>query len=541
MKKANMIGLGLLFLSASAFSQEKKEDLKDWYLRDYSSEVRGINVNKAYKELLQNKTPQEKIVVAVIDSGIDINHEDLKDVIWVNKDEIPNNGIDDDKNGFIDDVNGWNFLGNTNGDMVNHDNLEVSRMYKKLSAKWEGKSASEIKKEDLADWKLYQKVKNNFKEGKDKATKMKAQYDEFATMYYGAKKVLTAKLDENFTAEDLNKFKPETEKENEAKTLFSNLMSRNIDEEYLTGWKDYVDSQNDWYYNPDVDVRRDIIKDDPNNLREKGYGNNNVYGPEASHGTHVAGTIAAVRNNKIGMDGIAGNVEIMPVRTVPGGDEHDKDVANAIFYAVDNGARVINMSFGKAFSPNEAYVAEAIQYANKKGVLLIHAAGNSSENIDKVVHYPTNYSKHIRGKMKTYITVGASSLNSDKSFPASFTNYGAKSVDIFAPGVDIYSTYPENDYHFSNGTSMATPVVSGVAALILSYYPDLSGKQVKKILEKSSRNLDEQLVYLPGTGGKDEEGNEQPKETVKFEELTRKAGLIDAYKALQLADKKSKY
>ena len=451
------------------------------------------------------------------------------------------NGIDNDDNGYIDDVHGWNFLGNANGDMVGKDNLEVTRLYKKLSAKWEGKTASEIKEENLDEWKYYQRVKNDFEEGRTKAQKMKTQYEQFMAMYETANKILVDTLGTDFTAEQLDSLNVENQGMMQSKAFIQNIRENGIDEDYLEGWGDYVSSQADWYYNPEVDVRRDIIKDDPDNLYETGYGNPKVDGIEPDHGTHVAGIIGAVRNNDVGINGIANHIQIMPVRTVPGGDEHDKDVANAIRYAVDNGARVVNMSFGKSYSPNEKLVAEAIQYAEDNNVLLIHAAGNDGSDVDETDNFPTNYSDYIKGKVKTYLTVGATSINANKDFIASFSNYGDETVDIFAPGVDIYSTYPDDSYEFNNGTSMAAPVVSGISALILSYYPDLKAKHVKKIIEKTATDLSEAMVYLPGSGGQGENGEELEKEEIQFSELSRTAGLINAYEALLAADKKSKY
>lgn len=544
MKQLFGLFLLLTMLSVNAKAQggdNIKDSLINWHLQDYSESVRGTNVEKAYIELLANKTPKETIIVAVIDSGIDTDHEDLASLIWMNEDEIDGNGIDDDNNGYIDDVKGWNFLGNADGSMVGKDNLEVTRLYKKLSAKWEGKTASEIQEENLEEWKYYQRVKNEFEEGKLKADKMKTQYTQFINMYAVADTVLMNTLGEEYTKEQLDTLQSTNPGIMQSKAFMLNLLANDVDQSYIDDWGDYVSSQADWYYNPEIDVRRDIIKDDPNNLYETGYGNNKVDGVEPDHGTHVAGIIGAVRSNEIGMNGVANSIKIMPIRTVPGGDEHDKDVANAIRYAVDNGARVVNMSFGKSFSPNEKIVAEAIQYAEDNNVLLVHAAGNDGKNVDENSNFPTNYSEHIKGKVNTYLTVGASSINANKDFPADFSNYGEKTVDIFAPGVDIYSTYPENAYEFNNGTSMAAPVVSGVAALILSYYPDLKAKEVKEILEKTATDLSYAKVYLPGSGGNDEFGQPLPKEEVEFQQLSKTAGLINAYEALQLADKKSKY
>lgn len=544
--KTTIIVTVVAFMMTPSFAQDSKDDIKDWYLKDLSGEIRGTNIEKAYNELLAEKSPQEKIVVAVIDSGIDTDHEDLADIIWVNEDEIADNGIDDDNNGYVDDIKGWNFIGNANGDMVGKDNLEVAREYKRLSEKWEGKNPTEIKEGDTEEWKYFQRVKNDFEEGKNKAAQMKKQFESFSNLYYNAKTALAAELGKDFTQEDVKEFVVTDSMENaqvlnQAKMIMLDLYKNGVDDEYVEGYADYVSSQADWYYNQEIDVRRDVIKDDPNNLYEKGYGNNNVDGVEPDHGTHVAGIIGAVRGNGIGIDGVANNILIMPVRTVPGGDEHDKDVANAIRYAVDNGARVVNMSFGKSYSPNEKIVAEAIQYADEHDVLLIHAAGNDGTDIDTGFNYPTNYSDHIKGKVKNFITVGASSLNASEEFVASFSNYGGDKVDIFAPGVDIYSTYPENEYHFNNGTSMAAPVVSGVAALILSYYPDLNANKLRKILLKTASDFSDEIVYVPGTGGKDDTGKDLPKEEVEFEELSTTAGLINAYEALKMADKKSKY
>lgn len=543
--KQLMTFLFLLFLSPVAIMAQngalEKSELKNWHLQEYTDSVRGTNIQKAYSTILKGKMPKEKIIVAVIDSGIDTQHEDLKGKIWVNEDEIAQNYLDDDNNGYVDDVKGWNFLGNADGSMVGKDNLEVTRIYKKLSHKWEGKTASEIKDGNIEEWKFYQRVKNEFEEGKMKAEKAAERYNRFHQMYTTADTILMNTLGENYTKEQLDTLQSSNPGIMQSKALMLNLFNNNFEEQDLDDWGEYVNTQLNWHYNPDVDVRSEIIKDDPNNLYETGYGNNKVDGVEPNHGTHVAGIIAAIRNNDLGINGIADYVKIMPIRTVPGGDEHDKDVANAIRYAVDNGARVINMSFGKSYSPNEQLVADAIQYAEDNNVLLVHAAGNDGSDVDENRNFPTNHSEFIRGKVKTYLTVGASSIHANKSFPADFTNYGDETVDIFAPGVDIYSTYPNNKYHFSSGTSMAAPVVSGVAALILSYYPDLDAKDIKMILDKTATDLSETMVYLPGSGGVDEFGNELPKKVVEFEELSKTAGLLNAYEAIKMAEKKSKY
>jgi subtilisin family serine protease len=268
---------------------------------------------------------------------------------------------------------------------------------------------------------------------------------------------------------------------------------------------------------------RTVIGDNPNDLYEKGYGNNDVEGPDPKHGTHVAGIIGANRKNDIGVKGIADNVQIMSVRAVPNGDERDKDVANAIIYAADNGAKIINMSFGKAFSPGKEAVDKAVKYAESKGVLLIHAAGNDHDDLDVDANFP-NRTFDKGGQAKNWLEIGASSWGADENFVGSFSNYGKKSVDLFAPGVQIYSTTPGNTYEDLQGTSMACPATSGVAAVLLSYFPDLSATQVKDILRQSTRKFDGLKVTRPGT-----------KTEVPFDQLSMTGGMVNAYEAVKLA------
>jgi len=518
MKLRCLVVVALAFSTFGLQAQEKNE-LIDWHLRDLTSNERGINVEKAYTELLNGKQPKAKVIVAVIDSGVDIKHEDLADVIWTNKGEIADNGIDDDNNGYIDDVHGWNFLGGADGSMVYEDNLEIARLYKKYDTKYAGKKTSELSKAELLEWKEYQRIKNELEEERAKADRNLNRYKQIRDFYDMSKQAISKELGkEDFTLDEVKAIEAKGPEMGQAQAFWISLAENGASEKELNAWGDQVTTSAEWYYNPDVESRKNIIKDDPNNPYEKGYGNNKSWGVKPDHGTHVAGIIAAVRNNNIGMNGVANNVLIMPIRTVPKGDEHDKDVAQSIRYAVDNGARVINMSFGKSFSAQEKLVAEAIQYAEDNGVLLVHAAGNDSNDLDVESNFPTVKSEHIKGKVSTFITVGASSVHADEKFPAEFSNYGDKSVDVFAPGVDIYSATPNNEYEFNNGTSMASPVVAGLAT-----------------------SFDDQKVNLPGTGGVNEEGVETPATKVEFGDMSKTAGLVNAYEALKLADKKSKY
>ena len=506
---------------------------KNWFNLDPVNDmVNGVSTEKAY-QLLQGRNATS-VVVAVIDSGIDIEHEDLKDVIWVNKDEIPGNGIDDDNNGYIDDIHGWNFVGGKDGRNVDGANLEVTRLYRLLSAKFTGVSAKDISKDDQAQYDLWLEVREAYEQSASEAQNQYAIYEGIIRSIRRYNKLFEAYL-------DTDKVTYKKVADIESKDAIIDVSKRHLMIIYeatddtmalgdllaaLEGDMDQLSEGALFHYNLDFNAS-EIVGDDPSKLDEVGYGNNDVIGQGTDnfHGTHVAGIIAAGRGNGIGMDGVANNVQIMALRAVPRGDERDKDVANAIRYAVDNGARVVNMSFGKGFSPNQDYVSEAIAYAHAKGVLLIHAAGNDGENIDEAANYPNDKFGEFDNAWPNWIEVGASSWGADEDFIGNFSNYGRKSVDLFAPGVKIYSTAPGNEYQDAQGTSMASPVVAGVAAMLLSYFPDMSAEQVKDVMMRSVRKVRRLKVVEPGTIDK----------MVKFSNLSVSGGLVNAYEAAKLA------
>ena len=519
-----------LFLAIPAFAQFNPGPTipDDWFLRDPEQDsLQGVSAERAYQTLLKGQ-PSRKVIVAVIDSGIDIDHEDLKNVIWVNEKEVPGNGVDDDKNGYIDDVYGWNFIGGKEGN-VDADTYELTREYIRLKSKYENTEASKVPKKQKAEYEEYQKIK-------DKYIALKEKNEQQYKLYSGIYRNISFSIDTLKKLMQVDKISSETVKKfetNDPTLLFAKgfllSMYRNIGEdedleEYVSELKEGVEYYEvivKYGYNEEFDSRM-IVGDDINNLNERYYGNNDVKGPDPKHGTHVAGIIGADRSNEIGIKGIADNVRIMTVRAVPNGDERDKDVANAIMYAVDNGAQIINMSFGKSFSPQKAIVDKAVRYAEQKGVLLIHAAGNDGEDIDTEKNFPTRI--YLDGKeAKNWIEVGASSWGSNEDFVGSFSNYGKKSVSLFAPGVDIYSTVPGNKYENESGTSMASPSTAGVAALLMSYFPELTAVQVKDILMKSTRKFDNLKVQKP-SGGK-----------VEFSELSASGGLVNAYEAVKMA------
>ena len=524
----------LLLVSFVTVAQEQNTPPKNWFNLDpVSDKINGISTEKAYKELLADKK-SKTVLVAVIDSGIDIDHEDLKDVIWVNEDEIPGNGIDDDNNGYIDDVHGWNFIGGKDGN-VDKETLEITREYLRLSTKYGTKTEKEVSKKEKDEFKYWTEIKQQFE---TKYSEVQNQYQLFARLAKDIdrfNRLFKAYLDvEKIDYEMVKELKTNDAIIDMSKALLVNIWE-NVDKEADMDElaKEFIEAEEElgkdanFRYSLDFNAR-EIVGDDPSKLDEIGYGNNDVKGKDTDnfHGTHVAGIIAAKRGNGMGIDGVANDVKIMAIRAVPDGDERDKDVANAIRYAVDNGAQVVNMSFGKGFSPNREYVNEAIEYAHSKGVLLVHAAGNSAENTDEAKNFPNDkFGK--KGDWPHWIEVGASSWGgSEENFVGVFSNYGKKSVDVFAPGVAIYSTKPGDEYENADGTSMASPVTAGLAAMLLSYYPDLKADQLKDIIMKSTRKLDGLKVVEPGTLA----------EMINFSKLSVSGGIINAYEAVKLAE-----
>ncbi|MFM8912588.1 MAG: S8 family peptidase [Flammeovirgaceae bacterium] len=525
-----LIGCFALFISSVAHAQPQKNSVpENWYLLDPETDsVQGVSAEKAYATLLKGQ-PSKTILVAVIDSGIDIDHEDLKNVIWINEKEIAGNGIDDDKNGYVDDVHGWNFIGGKNGN-VNADTYELTREYLRLEKKFASLDTTKLNKKLATEFAGFKKIKDKYEKLK---AKNEQQYSLYSNMYRNVRQsvdTIKARLKtEKLTPDLVKNFESADVRLLFAKGFILNMYKNAGEDADIEEFIGQVKEGVDYYevivkygYNRDFDSRK-IVGDNYANLYERGYGNNDVKGPDPMHGTHVAGIIGADRTNEIGIKGIADNVKIMPIRAVPNGDERDKDIANAIIYAVDNGAKIINMSFGKSFSPEKEVVDKAVRYAEMKGVLLIHAAGNDGDNIDVDKNFPTK--KFLNGKeAKNWIEVGASAWGANDEFVGSFSNYGKKMVSFFAPGVEVYSTVPNNQYKNESGTSMASPSAAGVAALLWSYFPDLTMPQVKDILLKSTRKFDNLKVQKPGS-----------KEMVLFSDLSSTGGMVNAYEAVKMA------
>ena len=579
--KLRTLTLLLLFISLqfTAFSQSKDVVLPaNWYNLDLVKDgYFGISTEKAYNEILKGKSPKSKIIVAVIDGGVEPNHEDLKDVMWVNPKEIPDNGIDDDGNGYIDDINGWNFIGSKKGDLA-YDNLELIRIYRKLNPKYRSTiKSTKLDSVGEEEFALYNRVTSEFGKKYDDADQ---NFRVLSAINKVLDSVATVQKKTVPTLVDIENYKANDEMEEQIKKIIrtGSRRSNGFDKFYKEvkdAYRQY-DIMLRYNLNPNYDQRAELVGDDYSNSNERIYGNKDVMGPNADHGSHVSGIIAAKRNNNIGINGIADNVSIMAIRVVPEGDERDKDVANGIRYAVDNGARIINMSFGKSFKWDKKVVDEAVKYAESKDVLLVHAAGNDNENVDKEENYPNKYfespealayQKKHRDKVnniikvapkptvrrpydgaevaktlkkievdtlkfklpqaKNWIEVGASAYRNDADLKASFSNYGKYNVDVFAPGFMIKSTVPKSKYEEFDGTSMAAPVVSGMAAVILSYYPELKAPQVRDIIIKSVVKVDQKVKL------RDEFGIPIK---VRFSELCNSGGVANLYNALKLAE-----
>lgn len=525
-----------LFLSVSLLLNAQNKRPDNWFNLDpVKDNINGVGSDRTYKELLQNKK-SNTVIVGVIDSGVDYLHEDLKSVMWVNADEIAGNGIDDDKNGYIDDIHGWNFIGGKDGNNVNQDNLELTRLVRKLKTKYNGKTEKDFStKEEKTEFKFYNAIKMEFDTARKENEESYFQYKMIYETLSGFKDKVKEQQKVNFVSvKEIDSYQTEGQQEVRIKAITLDILKNsggNSLDTLLTEIKeayDHFKEAVEYHLNLDFDPRS-IVGDDYNNSNERYYGNSDCNGPDSFHGTHVAGIIAAKRDNGIGMNGIADNVRIMAIRCVPAGDERDKDIANGIRYAVDNGAQILNMSFGKKYSWDKQVVDEAVKYAESKGVLIIHAAGNDAEDIDNTPSFPSK--RYANNKEAgNFMVIGASSWQKNEKLVAPFSNYGKKTIDVFAPGVDIYSTAPKNKYKDASGTSMASPVACGVAAVLKSYYPTLTPQQIKKILVKSSlKSYKGKKVMQPGTD-----------KLVNFEKLGKNGGLIDLYEAVKLAEKYAK-
>ncbi|MCA6068395.1 S8 family serine peptidase [Chryseobacterium sp. RG1] len=505
---------------------KEDKDLMTWYHKDFSSaKVYGVNTENAYKYLESKGLKPKTVVVGVLDSGVQVDHPGLVKNIWSNPNEVPNNGKDDDGNGYIDDVHGWNFIGGKNGD-IDIDNMEVTRVVAKYKPIFEGDDSTKNKANQAKmpeDFEMYMKAKDLFSK---KSVEAKQGFQTYTMIDEAIPNMVKLLGGKNVTPENVAAIKVTDQKDAMILQVLKQVAANpefqgKTPAEFEKIMKDQIKEALDYYgpqakqYDLSYDPRKEIVGDNYDDYSEKNYGNNHYEGPDAMHGTHVAGIIAGLPQGKEIQYGVASKVaKIMSVRTVPNGDERDKDVANAIKYAVDNGAKVLNMSFGKPVSPGKSVVWDAFKYAQDKGVLLVKAAGNENEDVAEHLAYPTNFKNVTDEKpfVNNVIVVGAST-NKNDALRAGFSNYNKKMVNVFAPGDEIYSTVPHNEYKYLQGTSMASPVVAGAAAVLLAYMPNLTPAQIIESLVKSSN----------------------PNTTDGFGDYSQAGGVIDVKKAAEYA------
>jgi subtilisin family serine protease len=490
----------------------------NWHLLDPAEGVPGISVLRAERELLRGRQPARTVLVAIIDNGVDTSHAALRSRLWSNPREVAGNGRDDDNNGYVDDVRGWNLIGGKDGKNVNQDTYELTRL---AAACGDSVRARKIPAEYR---QRCPQIQQEFTQKRVQIEGILGQINQIeAVMQQIVPRLKAAARTDTLTRARVEAIVPTNDTIRQARQVYLNLANAGIDEEEIRDAKKAYTSQVQYGYNLTFDPRPIVGDDYPDTLVNR-YGNRDVAGADPEHGTHVAGIVAALRDN--GGTGIASSVRIMALRTVPDGDERDKDVAYAIRYAVDQGAQIINMSFGKSYSPFKEQVDAAVKYADSKGVLMVHGAGNDGKDLSSNASFPTPVYKE-GGRARHWIEVGATSWKSNDSLVANFSNYGKAQVDVFAPGVDIYSTLPGGGYKKNSGTSMASPVVAGLAALLMSYYPTLGAAEVKRIILESSTKLVDRMVVRPGEGGGQ----------VRFGELSSTGGIVNAYEAIRMADR----
>ena len=517
----------------------KKEDLNDeqlktWYFLDYTEDtIPGISLNKAYRNLIKDKKAQE-VIVAVLDTKLDIHHEDLKDHIWINTDEIPNNGVDDDKNGYVDDINGWDFLSNTNGEFLKYQLLERARIVKRYDQLFKGKRREDIQESLKNKFDLYTLAYQQWHKAIVENKENLMYLENWRHNYLLGKRLMDSLALHNTNLKIIDSIikMPDLDSTKiNALKGYRNAFKYEFTIEDLNEFIAESIQEKDKMLNLDFNERT-IIGDDPQDIKDSFYGSHIVYGEVPfNHSTEVSGVIAANRNNNIGANGISNLIKIMPIVMVASGDENDKDVALAIRYAVDNGAKVINISWGKYLSSNKDWVDEALKYAAENDVLLVSGAGNENLNNDKSPIYPSDLNVGYGTEfVENLIVVGASTLNINK-LKASFSNYGKKNVDTFAPGVSIFSTHVKNEYGYVRGTSFATPIVSGLAALLRANYPKLSAIQIKQIILDSGTPFDIKVEITL---------EDNSKKMIPFSELSKSGKIVNAYNALIMAEKLSK-
>ncbi|WP_158825965.1 S8 family serine peptidase [Mucilaginibacter lacusdianchii] len=523
--------LSAITVSAQTVTIPQPDPPKNWHVLDLKTEgFYGISLHKAYAALKGKRS--KPVVVATIDSGIDTLQKDLRSILWINTKEIPGNGKDDDGNGYIDDIHGWNFLGGPGGKCDFTETTEEVREYNRLRTQYA--PLTEATATDKKAFAYWQQVKMTYDSTIAKSARELKDYSEFLNALVASsaylKRALNLQPNDSFTLASVSKLQSTDESVQKARDFWKLVMQEEsattTSAQIIKELTEYLAKLNN-DINPDLEARQRIVGDDPNVWESTTHGSNLLKFEDASHGTGVAGLIGALHGNKYGIDGVADNVRIMAIKAVPNGDEYDEDIARAIRYAVDNGAKVINMSFGKKLSPHKAWVDEAFKYAAAHDVLLVQAAGNDNQDVDTKPQFPNDtFEDGSATDADNVICVGASGSRADETLAGSFSNYGKRNVDVFAPGVKVTSVDKDAEFNTADGTSFASPITAGVAALLLEYYPNLSARQLKQIILQSAKPINKQ-VLLPGS----------KTDKVDFTTLSKSGGIVNAYDAVLIAGK----
>jgi len=528
----------ILVYGQSTTIERFKIDTSNWWKIDYGQDsLASISWNKGLKYAYKtNNYPKKQIKVAILDTDFDLNHNMLLDLIAINKDEISRNNKDDNQNGFVDDYAGWNFLGIKNKDSaLAHVLMEETRILRKFDSL----SYQTLKKRNKIPFK-YIEVKSSF----DSIVKsLQRDINPYIN------------IEENYTyvMDTLRKLIPD-------KISLSSLTDYKTQNDTIMGYVNFAKYyyENDFPYDEFIDYlklkklsldicmnlsydNRMLLQDKPNNLRDKNYGNP-IFGKNIqllSHGTTVSGVIAHAlldSSNTKNKNTIPNYpIKILPITFTGIGDFTDKDFYLGFKYAISNGANIINISQGKTFSMTPKILFKALKLAKRRNVLVVMSAGNQAMSLDENWRFPQSISKLYEKNFSNVLIVGASSKKLNKNLLDEDSNYGLKSIDIFAPGEDIPTTLPNNEFTTKSGTSFAAPIVTNVAALLWSHYPKLKASEIKKIIMQSGAEYDG-LVNVPCDLEKNQFCKNNPQKQ-KFNLLSRSGKIINALNALKLAEK----
>ena len=531
----------LISCSHQVVVQNKQLESYPWSKQNYGKDMNnGISLEKLQTSTLLTNPSEQNVIVAVLDTQTDIDHEAISEQLWINEDEIPNNNIDDDGNGYVDDVNGWNFMGFDNDGYFRYQNFEYTRIlrYKddflnknSVYAKSDSLLSLEYDRAVITQ-KRYHRFYTNWAKSLDFSIDMWQTVTDSLIRFFPDEDYDLNTLDSLYSIYKINDKSYIKRRDDRDTDLGALIFYKIVDLETNTNsLKNVIDSklQKDSIinYNLNVNVDRKL------QFKRTGafYGNNklNINKYSNNHSTEVISIIAGSAT-KEELISFHKNIKVMPICISVSGDEHDEDVANGIRYAVDNGAKVINMSFGKQFSLYPEIVHQAFLYAQQHNVLLVHASGNDAIDIDATPFYPIdiNYYTGEEG-VQNFINVGAISKRTDSTMVSSFSNYGKKNVDIFAPGEYIHvAQATKKQYGYDSGTSLSAPLVSATAALLYLYFPKLSVFDIKECILESGNSIDKN-VLKPGTKN----------EYVHFSELCSSGKILNVYAAFLMANKKS--